>query len=224
MSNKLDNDDPLHKAMFVVYENVVTSLKENFLMYSDFVFDKMIMAANRKIELTVIEEGDTSGKNTLDPLKIKKHNYAAYKFDMKVDGVKNIVLNTDHLAQKIEATNLMVQMAEDMGTAYSKYIEQTIPVVKELINYKHNKSIRSNMIETVKYMLLDCQSNDQKTLLLNYLYASLCDELAFVLRQKDHGEVSSIIEVMSEAMPYMNQEMAEKLPNMLMAALNLVAS
>lgn len=100
MSMKLENDDPLHKAMFVVYENVVTSMKDKFIMYSDYIFEKMMQAAGRKIELTIIEEGDTSGKG-IETLKTKKHNYAAYKLDMKVDGVKNIVLNTDHLAQKI---------------------------------------------------------------------------------------------------------------------------
>jgi hypothetical protein len=44
-------------------------------------------------------------------LKKKKNSYAAYKLDLKIDGVKSLVLNTDHLAQKIEATNLIVQMA-----------------------------------------------------------------------------------------------------------------
>lgn len=78
-------------------------------------------------------------------------------------------------------------MAEDMGSAFSKYIEQTIPIVKELINYKHNKTIRNNMIETIKYMMKDCQTNDQKALLLNHLFASMCEELSFVMRQKDHG-------------------------------------
>lgn len=43
------------------------------------------------------------------------------------------------------------------------------------------------MIETVKFMLLDCQNNDQKTLLLNYLFGSLCDELAISIRQRDHA-------------------------------------
>lgn len=33
------------------------------------------------------------------------------KIDLKIDGVKNIVMNTDTLTQKIEATNLLVQMA-----------------------------------------------------------------------------------------------------------------
>lgn len=143
MTLSMHADDPLHKAIFVVYENVVTSLKENFLHYSEHIFPLIIEAANRKIELTILEEGDNS---KAADLKGSKHNYAAYKLDMKVDGVKNLVLNTDHLAQKIESTNLLVQMAEDMGLAFSQFIERTIPVVKELITYKHNKEIRNNMI------------------------------------------------------------------------------
>lgn len=96
----------------------------------------MIESANRKIELTIIEEGDTTKAETL---KGSKSNYAAYKLNDKVDGVKNLILNTDHLAEKIEATNLMVQMAEDMGMSFGKYIEQAVPTVRELITYKHNK-------------------------------------------------------------------------------------
>ena len=33
------------------------------------------------------------------------------KLDLKIEGVKNIVLNTDHLAQKIEASVLLSCMA-----------------------------------------------------------------------------------------------------------------
>lgn len=72
-------------------------------------------------------------------MKKTKSNYASYKLDLKVDGVKSLVLNTDHLAQKIEATNLIVQMAEDMKHNFAPFIEKTLPTVKELISYKHNK-------------------------------------------------------------------------------------
>jgi hypothetical protein len=34
MSSTMDFDDAMHKAIFVVYENVVTSLKEKFAMYA----------------------------------------------------------------------------------------------------------------------------------------------------------------------------------------------
>ncbi len=43
------------------------------------------------------------------------------KLDLKIDGVKNIVLNTDTFSQKIEATNLLSAMSEHMGPAYFKY-------------------------------------------------------------------------------------------------------
>ena len=176
-------------------------------------------AAARKREFTIVEEGDTA---KAESLKGKKHNYAAYKLDLKVDGIKNLVLNTDHLAQKIEATNLIVQMAEDMGPAFAQYIERTIGIVRELISYKHNKEIRNNMIETVKYMMRDCANNDQKGFVVAQTFDSLCQELAIVIRQKDMTEMACIVEVMAEMMPVMSQEMGAKLPEMMAAVLNLV--
>ena len=96
-------------------------------MYAQHIYPLVIKAANRKIEFTILEEGDvTKAEN----MKQSKHNYAAYKLDLKIDGVKNLVLNTDHLAQKIEATNLMSQMAEDMKHNFAPFIEQTLPTVK----------------------------------------------------------------------------------------------
>lgn len=96
LSKGLDKDDPLFRSIFVVYENVVTCLKENFVVYSDFVFPQAIAAANRKIEFTVIDETET--KEIKNP---NKNNLVKMKIDLKIDGIKNIVMNTDTLTQKI---------------------------------------------------------------------------------------------------------------------------
>ena len=50
------------------------------------------------------------------------------KLDLKIEGVKNVILNTDHLAQKIEASVLLACMAEFMGANFMPYIEKTIPL------------------------------------------------------------------------------------------------
>jgi hypothetical protein len=136
MTLSLSPDDPMHKAIYVVYENVATSLKDKFALYAQHIYPHVLQSANRKIEFTIIEEGDVA---KAENLKKNKHSYAAYKLDLKVDGIKNLVLNTDNLAQKIEASNLIVQMAEDMHTAFAPFIESTLPTMKELISYKHNK-------------------------------------------------------------------------------------
>ena len=41
---------------------------------------------------------------------------------MKLDGLKNLVLNTDHIEQKMEGANLLESMAEQMGSAFGPYI------------------------------------------------------------------------------------------------------
>lgn len=49
MSLTMEFDDPMHKPIFVVYENVATSMKENFSMYAEHIYPLVIQSANRKI-------------------------------------------------------------------------------------------------------------------------------------------------------------------------------
>lgn len=51
------------------------------------------------------------------------------KLDLKIDGVKNLVLNTDTLEQKIEASNLLSSMAEYMKGSFFKYADSMVPVL-----------------------------------------------------------------------------------------------
>jgi len=44
------------------------------------------------------------------------------KLDLKIEGIKNIILNTDHLAQKIEASVLLACMSEFMGVNFVPYV------------------------------------------------------------------------------------------------------
>ena len=142
LQSQLDSQDVLNRAIFTVYENVVTIMKERFAMYADFIFERALEAAMRPVDMQIVDELDkekTSGKNLM-------HKYVKLKLDLKLDGVKNIVFNTDTFEQKIEATNLLSAMAENMGPAYLKFIERTILVIKELILFKSSREIRSNII------------------------------------------------------------------------------
>jgi hypothetical protein len=58
------------------------------------------------------------------------HQYVKVKLDLKIDGVKSVVLNTDTFEQKVESTNLLAAMAENMGQHFVKYIEPLLPVVQ----------------------------------------------------------------------------------------------
>ena len=81
------------------------------------------------------------------------HNYAKLKLDLKIDGIKNIVLNTDTFSQKIQATNLISAMSEHMGAAYFKYAEHTVRIIKELILIKNSKEMRGNMVDCCRSLV-----------------------------------------------------------------------
>lgn len=105
------------------------------------------------------------------------HKYVKLKLDLKIDGIKNIVFNTDTFEQKIESTNLISAMAENMGPAYLKYAEKTILVIKELILFKSSREIRANVIECCKYIVLSGADNMQKSLILQQIEGLLTSSL-----------------------------------------------
>ncbi len=66
-------------------------MKERFSIYSDFIFQRAYEAAIRPIDMQVIDELDKEKNTVKDP----NHKFVKLKLDLKIDGVKNIVFNTD---------------------------------------------------------------------------------------------------------------------------------
>ena len=150
------------------------------------------------------------------------HNYAKIKLDLKIDGIKNIVLNTDTFSQKIEATNLLSAMAEHMGAHYLKYAEHTIRIIKELILIKNSKEIRGNMVDLCKFMVSSGTSQQQKYAILCQIEGCLDSALETAIKFKDHEDVCSITEAFSIVMPSMDQRMLQNLPLKMKAVMGMI--
>jgi len=60
----------------------------------------------RKIDIQIIDELETQKQQNT-----KDNKYVKIKLDLKLDGVKNLVLNTETFEQKVEATNLLSAMS-----------------------------------------------------------------------------------------------------------------
>ena len=59
MQQTLTEDDIMHKSLFVVYENIVECLKENFNVYSDQVFHYAFLAGARSVFSQILNEYET---------------------------------------------------------------------------------------------------------------------------------------------------------------------
>ena len=169
LQSQLDKEDIMNRAVMAVYQNVVEVMKENFHIYSDFVFERAMDAALRPVDVQIIDElgKEKEGKKNL------MHNYAKVKLDLKIDGIKNIVLNTDTFSQKIEGTNLLSAMAENMGPHFLKYAEHMIKIIKELILIKYSKEMRANMVDCCKFLVSSGTSQEQKYAILSQIEGCL---------------------------------------------------
>lgn len=132
------------------------------------------------------------------------HKYVKVKLDLKLDGIKNIVLNTDTFEQKVQATSLLSAMAEHMGAPFLKYADHMYPLVEELILIKNSKEMRANMVDICKSMVQAAPTPELKNTLLIRFYPQLKRALAEAIRVKDHVEAASITEAFAQAMPFMS--------------------
>jgi hypothetical protein len=96
LQRQIHSEDILHRAIYTVYEDVVEVLKEEFTIYSDYIFQLALQAASHKIDVQVVDESDFK-KDNGNPM----HKYVKVKLDLKIDGVKSVVLNTDTFEQKV---------------------------------------------------------------------------------------------------------------------------
>lgn len=176
MQQTLEKDDSLHSAMFKVYKNVVSIMKENF-PYCDRIINKAVEATGQKVDCMIVDEGDskTEGK--------KLNKFFNLKYDMGLDGgVKNIILNTDSLEQKLEGANLLVALASNMGMNFAPFIERTLDVVTSHLSFKNSKELRHNMIVMVKLMVSACHNQQQKNFILERTMPGLLNELTQVIK------------------------------------------
>lgn len=215
MQQTLEQDDSLHSAMFKVYKNLVTIMKENF-PYCDRIINKVVQATGNKVDCRIVDEGET--KN----IGKKINKFFNLKYDMGLDGgMKNIILNTDSLEQKLEGANLMVALASNMGMNFAPFIERSIDVVSSHLSFKHSKELRHNMIVMVKLMISACQNQQQRNFVLEKTMQGLMNEFTQVLKLKSDEDMQLILEVLAGVMPYCPEPFIASLPQYLNTALTV---
>jgi hypothetical protein len=187
MEDTLDVDDGLHSAMFKVYAQVAICLKVSFI-YAGRIIDRVIHGIMAKVDYKMVDETETvpEGKSSSKFIKLK--------VDLKLNGgIKNLILNTDTLERKIEATNLLVSMAQNMGTNFGPFVEKSIEAVVSHVSFKHSNHIRHNMEVMVKLLVSCCQTAEQKLFVLQKTMPGLLSELINVIKLQQDEDIGLIL-------------------------------
>ena len=71
-------------------------------------------------------------------------------------------------------------------------------------------------------MVLNCPQAEQKLQVLKMVWEPFLNELATVIRGQDYTQVCSMVEVLAETMPSMDQTMAMRLPEICSRVISMV--
>ena len=211
MADNLDKNDPLQRAIFTVYENVVEIVKGDFMTYAPRIIDRVLYAANVTVDCRVVDDAEISDN--------KNKRLMVLKTGSDMMGSKNIVLNTDSLQLKIEGARLLRSLSENMGPSFCPFIEKTLPTVTYNITFNKSKDFRQEMIVMAKFLVVDCQTPEQRVVVLNQVMHPLGNELSTAIQSHDEQEISLIMEVVLGVMPYMTEEMLTNMPKLLTSVL-----
>ena len=70
-----------------------------------------------------------------------------------MEGEKRVSMNTYALETKIASVKLIAEIASCMDKAFAPYVEATLPVIVELMDYKLSKAVRKHALKCLSYML-----------------------------------------------------------------------
>lgn len=167
-----------------------------------------------KVDYKMVDETETI------PEGRQQSKFVKLKVDLKLNGgIKNLILNTDTLERKIEASNLLVAMAENMGASFGPFVEKSLEAVTTHLNFKHSNHIRHNMEVMVKLLVGCCQSPEQKLFVLQRTMPGLLAELVNVLKLQNDEDIGLILEIVAAVMPACNEQLLANLPQLLSSAL-----
>lgn len=70
-----------------------------------------------------------------------------------MEGEKRVSMNTYALETKIASVKLIKEIVLCMDKSFAPYVEATLPVIIELMDYKLSKAVRKHALTCLSYML-----------------------------------------------------------------------
>lgn len=142
----------------------------------------LLKDANRDIDLKIQDADMPSGKDdevTALNVKIKG-----------LEGERQISLNTNALENKINAIQIIKNLAQSLGTGFFEQVEPvTQLILKELLTYQYAKAVRKAATQTLVFLLNSCQDSNQMKALFNHIYPAFKARIENRMEKYDFGEL-----------------------------------
>ena len=180
-SGTITDDDPQVTAITNALTQAAAVLKEEFAPYMPDIMDKLLRGTKVEVDFKL---QDAELPNAID------ENLTTITFKMKgLDGQKKLSLNTNALETKINSTQVIRALVENLGTTFFPYVEQTFEAVSALFDYKYSRAVRGVAIECCQFLLLAWSELEQQEQLMGLFFPKFEAWISSLIKKKDTQEL-----------------------------------
>jgi hypothetical protein len=86
-------------------------------------------------------------------------------------------MNAATLEQKIVGSQVLYSIAKSLGKAFLPYVQRTMPIILDHIDYKYSKEIRRNCIKTIHCLSLACGDETSLVQVITHFFPKLLNEI-----------------------------------------------
>lgn len=181
-SGQVTDDDPQVIAITNALTQVAAVMKEDFAPFMPEIMEKLLAGSQVEVDFK-LEDADLPNTQT-------DENLTSVTFKMKgIEGQKKLSLNTSALETKVNSTQVVRALAQNLETTFFPYVEKTYEVMAELFEYKYSRAVRASALETCQYLLTACKELDQQEQLMGQLTTKFESAVDSALRKKDSEEL-----------------------------------
>ena len=180
-SKEVKEEDPQVTAITNALTQVAAVLKEDFAPFMPSIMEKLLAGTQANVDFKL---EDAELPTTTDD------KMTSVTFKMKgLEGQKKLSLNTTALETKINSTQVIRALAENLGKTFLPYVEKTYQVISELFEYKYSKAVRMCAVECCQFLVEACEDVTMKEQLMSEMHNKFEVCIQTSLKKKDTDEI-----------------------------------
>ena len=191
VEGNLVDSDPQITAIGDTLSHICVCLKDDFKPYLPMIIPQLLKDANKDIDFNMID-ADDPGAGDAD----KEEGYASLQLKVRgLEGAKQITMNTNALEIKINAVQILKNLARNMGVHMFDFVEDIAKLcLEKLLSDKFAHTLRKESAKLMRFLIDACKEHPdkQKTLYI-MTYVKLMEEIELKLKRKDFEEVNGIL-------------------------------
>ena len=122
-----------------------------------------------------------------------------FKFDLKLNGLKTLELNTAALEQKIEGAHTLLALLENCGKSFAPFLQRTAPLVVTYMTFKNSRDIRETMAKCVYHMMMACSTTTEMAQVFNFVGETMLRETMTLTQKGDCESANMFLDQVSES-------------------------